>query len=137
MAAAVGAGGLLRLQRESGAKLHGKWNLDVEQSLAASDLADGEKRVLAGLIALTGAQFTVEFRADGTLASEGSSTMGAGFQSGQWEVVEAEGDSMQLKITPEQGVSKQQSLTFVDAEHIRVATPGEKISAVIFTKAAQ
>ncbi len=95
-------------------RLYGQWKLD--RAAGGNELRKGALRAMWSLV---GGDVTMEFRPDGTGEMTGNSALGGGNQQGTWKLVSAEGDTLRVELTTEQG-THEQVLRMLDANTFEV-----------------
>lgn len=103
--------------------LVGSWNADFEAMIAAQQVSEEERAMMAQMMA--GASMVMTFAADGT-ASYSATMMGqTQTDSGTYTVTAAAGQTLTVAITESSGEVEEAVLTFTDANTMSITDEGE------------
>lgn len=122
-------------------RLVGKWKYDVAEAakdkIQDSDVPHAVGKPLLGIMETIGArlEMEIEFKADGTMTISAGGDQKLEVVSRTWEVVEAEGDQVTLRLgKPGDPNSMNRQVTFVDDDHFEFAPPGLGGKTLLFAR---
>lgn len=120
-------------------RLYGTWVLDVDATVERA-APDNQLRqnLLRTSWALIGGDVAMTFQSDGTASYKGSSLFGSASQSGTWKVNSAEGDVLQVEITPDSAQSPSSvEVRFLTEDTLEIDSTTGQVQVLIFRRDAK
>lgn len=98
-------------------RITGSWEGQFILSDEALAIQNGNPMAAAMKGVMASLRASHEFRADKTYKAELPTLLGTVKSSGSWEVVTHTGDTITVRLIPDQGTSFDRAVTFTDADH--------------------